>query len=229
MKKIAIFLMLLAPLAKINAKSKEAPISFDSTLLKIVDGEGLLNIGEIFFFAKNTLALLHGSSLNRAKKLAKRFSLEFPEPLEKNVEKGKVGLIFFDGKYKTISDLITYESKNPQDPRLEEALENACKQFKKISAGYVSSVEGTKKFIINLVIQWSELRNRPDTFLLKWCKFSAHETEELQTFVTSFKFFGTFLQDLLKFLKDLIQNCPISHEEYRKQQNKKTKNHAQPR
>lgn len=212
MKKLALGLLLLVAPLTVEAKR----VDLDSRLLKLVDGTEYIGIGEIFNFAGNIIGLLHGTHLKTALQLGKAYDLAFPEPLEDYVdENGKVGMIWFKDRYATMKELAEYEKEFPNDPELADAIERACHHFEKFSEDYVEEIETAKDIMIQIIANWAKLRERSDSMMLDWSKVEGQERDSLYKTMTTFKVFDTFLEDLLLFLKDLVQNCPKSHKNYR--------------
>lgn len=221
MKKLILGLTLLT---LTNASHASQPsIRLESALLSLVDGTEFIGIGEIFKFAGiNIFGILHGLPIKTALELQEAYHLDFPESLENHVnEKGRVGLIWFKDGYINLKQLIKLEQENLDDPALQNdvkhALINACNHFEKLSEDYVVEIEASKDIMVKIIANWSRLRNRPDSLLLAWSKFNPEDKEAMLRTMTSVKVFDTFLDDLLLFLKDLIQNCPKSHKMYREQ------------
>lgn len=212
MKKLMLGMLLLA--APVTTQAKR--VDLDSTLLKLVDGTEYIGIGEIFNFAGNIINLLHGAHLKTALQLQKAYGLHFPEPIEEYVgENGKVGMIWFRDHYATMKELAEYEQEHPEDPELIDAIERACGHFEKFSEDYVEEIETAKDIMIKIIANWAKLRERPDSMMLDWSEVEGQERDSLYKTMTTFEVFDTFLEDLLLFLKDLVQNCPKSHKYYR--------------
>lgn len=193
-------------------------IFLDSGVLKFVDGSAFIDVGQIMFYGKNNIMLLNGTkSLSLAEKLAAEYELDLPVPLaEGNKKPGRIGLIWFDGEYYTIKELVAIEKTGTADPKkLEAALSCACEHFDKLSEDYIQQIQAGKEFMLKLIKQWSELRNVPNTLLLNWSNLNGNERESLFKEIKSFEILNTFFDDLLLFLADLVQNCPKSHKAYR--------------
>jgi hypothetical protein len=190
------------------------PVVFTSPVLKLVDA--FINIKEIFEFAKNIIGLVHGvKGITPAKLLATQFALVLPEPLSERAD-GLVPLIWYDGAYWTLRELAELERSGKFSPTdITQALAHACGHFEKFSAGYVEDIQVAKAYMVLLIEQWSELRNRPDTILLNWSQMDHSEVDSIRRTVTSFQIFDSLLGDLLVFLADLVQNCPRAHKAYR--------------
>jgi hypothetical protein len=211
LRKTAVCLGLLLSCVTVEAIP---PVVFTSPVLKLVDA--FVNIREIFEFAKNVICLIHGAKgIAQAQQLAKQFELVLPQPLKERAD-GTVPLIFYEGEYWNLKELAEIERSGKAAPAaLQLALEHACGHFETFSAGYVEEIQVAKVYMVQLIEQWSELRNRPETILLNWSKMDHNEVDAIYSTVTSFPVFDSLLGDLLVFLADLVQNCPRAHKAYR--------------
>lgn len=219
MKKVLVGLLFLTVLSQ-QAKQLP-PVNLGIDLLSFVDGTDYICIKEIFNFANNNINLIHGTTLEVALKLEKLYNLDLPEPIASYThDNNHVGLIWFKDGYYSIKQLKEYEVTHPNDPDLAQAVTHCCSHFEKFSEDYVAEIETAKAIMIKIIKSWSELRNRPDSLLLRWSQVSGSERDSLYKTMTSFAIFDIFLDDLLLFLKDLVQNCPKSHKQYREQHKK---------
>jgi hypothetical protein len=214
MKRIILGLTLLISVPCYTNK----PIYLESGLLSLVDGTEFIGIAEIFNFAGNLLGLLHGLHIKTAYDLQKTFNLKFPEPLENYAnEKGRVGLIWYQDGYTTIKAMLKEEQEHPNSPDVASALNHGCHHFEKLSEDYEAEIKAAKDIMLKIISNWAELRERPDSLMLAWANIDEGDHGSLYRTMTSFAIFDKFLDDLLLFLKDLIQNCPKSHKAYREQ------------
>lgn len=203
---------------KAEPVEKHDKIIFDSFIINFVDGTQFINIKEILDFARHVLAIVNGAPLATVKKLHKDYNLSLKQTLDPHItENGKVGLIWFDGSYRTLKWLREYEKNNVATPEYKEALTQACHHFAQFSSDYIVEVEAAKGMMVKLIDQWSKLRNKPHTLLLDWSNLEGAERDALFSTMTSFEVFDIFLCDLLLFLKDLVHNCPKSYQKYQEQ------------
>lgn len=193
-------------------------ITMDSTVLHLVDGTSLIEVGQLFLFGKNLSALLRGAkSFEQAHQIAEAFNLTLTHPLEEfNKCTDGVGMIWCVDGYYSIKDLVIAEAegKFPQAD-LDAAMDHMANHFEKFSEDYIKEIQVGKEFMVQLIENWSELRGRQDTILLDWSKTDQGEKEMLYKTLTSFKLIDIFVKDLLTFLADLVENCPKSHKKYR--------------
>jgi len=227
MKKIIALLFLATALVPKSNVAQDEMVRFTSPLLDFVDRAGIINVPKIFFFAKNVLSILNGTDIERIKMLEKKFSLNIDFALlegclknnGKSMDSKNIGLIPFHGEYKTVSEMIEYEKNHESDHEnnyeLEHALKRTCELFDLISRSYNGSIKRTKHHMVNLVVEWSKLRDRRNSPLLFWMELDINNRDELKEKINSFSDVGILFSDLLQFLKDLIQNCPITHQKYR--------------
>lgn len=217
MKKYLLISLLTFSLAATEEKNGDH-IKFDSFVIKFIDGTPFIVISEIIHYAKNLFRLTKGTTAAEAAALYKEFSLPIEEPFEACADdKGRVGLVWFNGNYHTVKDLHAYEKTDKDNPDLRAALTRACFCFEKLSESYVSHIEGAKSIMIKLIDQWCTLRNRPQSKMRDWAKIDRTEADSLYKNMTTFEIFDIFLDDLLLFLKDFMHNCPKSLHAYKEQ------------
>lgn len=96
-----------------------------------------------------------------------------------------------------------------------KALEEAIKDFDRKVAPFMEDARGAKAQLFALIQESCKKRNRLDSFLLTWADAEeGHETSAMQTQITSFKSLSVFCQDLIMFLKDMINSCPKAVAQY---------------
>lgn len=195
----------------------DQPVYFDNFFISFIDGTNFINIQSILEFGQRLVALMRKSPVDYAEKLHKVFKLNLPHPLARHTEGSKVGLVWFKDAYWGTKDLRAYEKSNPNDPALKAALTHACSHFERFSEEYVGEIDAAKGIMIQIITQWSELREKPTSMLLDWSKVEGLERDSLYGTMTTFEIFDTFLSDLLLFLKDLVRNCPKSYHKYQEQ------------
>ena len=194
-------------------------VKFDSLVIRLIDGTSLVDVAEIVHYAKNLFRLSKGTTCAEATALFKEYNIPIDHPFEQYAnEKGHIGLVWFHGNYHTMKDMRTLEKQYAGSPELAGALWQIIDLFDKLSANYITEIEAGKHIMIKLIDQWSRLRNRPNTLLLNWANIDTPETEGLHVTMATFEIFDTFVNDLMLFLKDFINNCPKSKEAYLKQQ-----------
>ncbi len=221
MKKYLLTLTLVASSAFCSFDSTDKhdqPVQFDNFFISFIDGTDFINIKSILEFGQRLVALMRKSPLDYAQRVQKVFKLNMQHPLADHVDAGnRVGLVWFKGAYWGTKELQNYEKNNPHDPELAAALNHACSHFERFSEEYVAEVDAAKGVMIQLITQWSALRNKPDTMLLDWSKVEGLERDSLYSTMTTFEIFDNFLGDLVLFLKDLVRNCPKSYHKYQEQ------------
>lgn len=217
MKRYLLSLLLLGNSLPCLAE-KHDPVHFSSGFIKFIDGTSYIDIGSIFGFAQHILLILQGGNVEVIRKLQKEFELMFPHPLEEYVNSNnKVGMIWFKDGYYSLKELRDYEKDHEHDEDVVTALHHAGNHFEKFSEDYVTEIESAKGIMVQIIEQWSKLRNKPHTMLLDWSKIDNVDRDKLYDTMTTFEIFDTFLVDLLLFLKDLVQNCPKSYQKYKEQ------------
>lgn len=198
--------------------AKNQPIAFNSTLLKLVDGTPNIEIGEIFFFARNVLALISGTKPSHAQKIQEAFDLEMPQGFFDDLQQlNKVGFIYIDDKGYSLKELLQHENQHGIDEFAHNGLIKACQVFEKIAQDYEEDIDAAKPIMVKIISDWSTLRQRPNTVLLEWSRVETSDRDGLYKIMDSCHTLNIFLHDLLLFLQDLVQNCPKSHKLYREQ------------
>ena len=171
-------------------------IDLDSHILRFVDGTSFIHIGNIMVTGKNILQLLN-----------------------------KKPMLYFkvDGSYKTVEDLAQLErnlyENRALDETYKESLEKARQQalsiFNNMTQQYADEIRAGKEYMVQLIDVWAERRDRLDTHLRKWASLNEEDEEKaLNTGLPNFQEIEIFLQDLITFLADLVQNCPKSYQQY---------------
>ncbi|HBL98327.1 TPA: hypothetical protein DDZ86_01640 [Candidatus Dependentiae bacterium] len=196
-----------------------APIILpDTPILRTVDKMGFINIGQIFTYAQNIIVLLQGTkNPEQASKLAAAFDLQLPMPLiQGNKRTNRFAIVPYGDEYLTVRELAALEENGTGDPvLLEKALKFAIDDYEKLSQDYVEEIQTAKDYMTKLIDHWCTARNRPDSILRDWGSIDNSECESMHKTLNSFSILTRFLDDLLPFLRDLIENCPISHKKYR--------------
>lgn len=196
----------------------DQPIKFDNFFISFIDGTEFVCIKSILEFGQRIVALMRKTPLEYAEKLQRVFNLDLPEPLDQHIDSSnRVGLVWFKGDYWGMKDLELYEKEHPYDPDLANAVSRACENFERFSEEYVLEIEAAKGVMVQIIEQWSKLRNKPNSMLLGWSQVEGLERDSLYREMTSFAIFDGFLNDLLLFLKDLVRNCPKSYHKYQEQ------------
>lgn len=218
MKKICLFFVSLTLLLTHNNDAKFSPIAMDSSILRFVDAASFIDVQQIFYYAHNLIGERTGyKTLELAEQAITTYQISLEFPLSCNqAESNRIGVVLYKNQYMTIHELAELERSGIADPiELQQALHRALSIFEKFSADYIEEIQVGKAYMVKLIDQWSELRNRPHTPLLEWSKLNHNETASIHKTMTSFSIFDSLLDDLLIFLADLIQNCPKSHKAYR--------------
>lgn len=218
-KYMFMMLMTIQTLIPATIEDRQDHVMLDSFVIKFIDGTSLLNISEIIHYAKNLFRLTKGTTVTEATALCKEYHIAIDHRFEDYAdEKGRVGLVWFQGRYHTVKEMCIFEHKNSRNPELAEALWKTLDFFERLSESYVSEIESAKNVMVKLIDQWSHLRNRPNTLLLNWAKIDKPETSGVHATMQSFETFDIFVTDLLLFLKDFMHNCPKSLHAYKEQQ-----------
>lgn len=194
-------------------------IKLDSAILRLIDGR-FINVGMIIGYGRNVSMLVNGAKktdLSLVQQVAAAYQLDLPYDLaEGNREQARIGLIWYQGRYHTVKDMIEIERSGTANPdELNDALMHAATHFDQFSKDYVQDIQTAKNYMVKLIDQWATLRNRPDTILRDWSKQEGGERDSIYNTMTSFTRFGIFVDDLLLFLRDLSENCPKSYKAYR--------------
>lgn len=119
------------------------------------------------------------------------------------------GAYQFNGKQHTVEQLAEFEQMHGNSPELEKILKEVVEDFIALSEPFMKQARGTKHFMIHLIEEWVNKRNRPGSQLLNWHRAEeGKEFEALRTEITSFTELIAFCKDLIVFMGDLMYNCP---------------------
>lgn len=220
MKKLILGALLLSGPLTLTAESQY--IDLDCGLLSLVDGTEHINIKEIFNFAKNIIALTRGTNVATIEQIDTIYKLNLPESVRLYArDSSKAGMLFFNNEYVTLKELVEYEKENPEDPELANAIHQALIIFSKLASDYEHDIQTAKSIMLQIIQDWSKLRNRKQTLMLEWARVAGTGREELENAMTTAHKLDIFIDDLLMFLKDLVRNCPKSYRKYRQNIKKK--------
>lgn len=218
-----LWIVLFAPSLWFSESTAIQPVALDSAILRLVDGTPIICIEQVFSYAQNLIIILSGAkSLDIAQKLAGLYNFPLTCPLTETTSgPQRFGLLPYQGTYKTLKELIAIEKQTDKiDPELTNALDYLKICFEKLSIEYLEELQKNKSFMVPLIKNWGELRNRNNSLLLEWSNVSNNEKEALTQKITNLSISGSLIEDLLLFLSDLVQNCPKSHREYRENHKK---------
>ena len=132
-----------------------------------------------------------------------------------------VGLIPFKNQLKCLKDIVEIENNDTNSldsPDLQKALQKSMNLFAIMSEENLRETKGaaTKAMTTELIKTWSNQRNLPNTLLLEWSKVEeGQEQEHFRQIITNFIEFDHFLEDLKIFLKDFMNSCPKSLNNYK--------------
>ena len=86
--------------------------------------------------------------------------------------------------------------------------------FINVASQFLGSLKEYKAFLAGLVEESCTLREKENSYLLKWSKMNSSESEEIvfKRDIKSFTMLATFYRDLLEFLMDFKTSCPVSRE-----------------
>jgi len=127
-----------------------------------------------------------------------------------------IGMYMLGNERLSIRQLAELEKENPHDPRLGAILKEAKNDFIESNKHFIKNIEPVKKLILSLIQEFCERRHKSDSIILRWGQArSGGEAEVFDTNVQNFANFDLFLNDLVLFLKDLINSCPKAREQYR--------------
>ena len=127
-----------------------------------------------------------------------------------------IGAYAFDNEKLSIHQLANLEQQNANDPRFVIILKKAKHDFIESNKHFIKNIEPVKKLIISLMQEFCERRNKQDSIILNWAQArSGAEAEVFNRSIQSFTSFDLFLNDLVLFLKDLVNSCPKAREQYK--------------
>ena len=146
----------------------------------------------------------------------------------RRVGKNMVGNYTFNNQLYAIKDLAQIEEIQPDSKQLNKILLKSKHDFIAVTASFVDGIETAKTLILDLMHEFCERRNRPNSIILTWANAKAGGEEEVfSEAVKSFKDFDEFLGDLTLFLKDLVHSCPKAQEQYKEWYKKQKQSKAQ--
>lgn len=191
----------LFPLA---VSAQPQPISLHSEIIKIIDGT---SFGVTGYKIKLMLHIL----------------LKLDHMINGQADKGVVkGIYLLEGKPYSVKQLVALEAqpeteKNSQRCRaLKKLLDEIKQDFDEKVASFMQDAHGAKPQLLLLMKESCERRNRENSFLLTWGKAEeGHEKDALYNDIQTFKAFELFCQDLINFLKDMINSCPKAVAQYK--------------
>lgn len=113
----------------------------------------------------------------------------------------------------SIPELIGLEQKGSAPfGQMQTLLKEIKLIFFEASAQCLAAAHGSKAQFIPLIREWSRVRNKPLSPLLKWAEVDEQEEHEhFNRTITTFEKFQDFCLDLLTFLGDIINSCPKAH------------------
>lgn len=135
-----------------------------------------------------------------------------------SVTKKRVAQYSYNGKLYTLKELVKLEKewlaansdgKSPFD----EILQKIKGDFEAATNPFMKEARGTRQHMIRLIEDWSKLRKRTDSQLLKWSEGT--ENESFRRDVNTLEKLDVFCTDLTSFLKDLVRCCPKACEKFR--------------
>jgi len=126
------------------------------------------------------------------------------------------GFYQFGQEKLSIAQLAEVEQKDPNNPNLAHALQLSKHDFIKTTEQFMKGIEPAKRLMLDLIKEFCEKRNRPDSVILAWTNAKhGNEAEVFSDNIRSFASFELFLTDLTFFLKDLVNSCPKAREQYK--------------
>lgn len=82
-------------------------------------------------------------------------------------------------------------------------------EFEDNTSQFLHTARAVKKLMVQLIDEWAEIHDRPDTLLRAWTSMTSNnEHEFIRAQITSTPVLRTFLADLRSFLGDLVKSCP---------------------
>lgn len=140
---------------------------------------------------------------------------------KKNRETGLYeGQITYKDHQYTIRELVVLEQQANtfEKKELAELLENTLITFKNIVGPFFLEAQGYKEFVISVIKEWVQLRQRPHSLLNVWETIEIGQEEKLFTeMLPTFYKLNEFLDDLTLFMHDFIENCPVSLKKYKEE------------
>jgi hypothetical protein len=134
----------------------------------------------------------------------------------KRVGTKTVGKYLFNGTKASIKQLSQLEKASPNDPQLAVLLTKSKHDFIEITKDFMDGIDTAKNLIVDLMGEFCECRNRPNSIILSWANAKQGSEEEIfNKSVKTFVKFDEFLTDLTLFLKDLIHSCPKARQQYK--------------
>jgi hypothetical protein len=186
--------MLLATPAHID------PIKIKSGVLKVIDGTDFVNMRQIFYVAHQLFLFLKDGKV----------VILNPETRKKEVLQ-----LHFAGEVCSLEKLLEFERKGIDiEPSFDEAMDIVMT----ISDAQLEAARGVKKYMMQLLNQWSIQRDKPHSQLLQWGAAKEGTEQELfKRHVNTVEKLYDFCEDLRTFLCDLMETCEKSRKEFEKQ------------
>ncbi len=213
-------LALITLITMSSVASSTQPVLLESEVIKLIDGKSW---GVNGYKIKLMLQLL--LKLNTIRGLgkpgeeglyvfeAKKYTLTQLTTLEESLSKSWIDRkkVARDGQsLAMIEQEIAREQQN-----LSRTLEEAIKDFDQKVAPFMEDARGAKAQLFALIQEACRKCDRTDSFLLTWADAQeGHETSAMNTQITSFKSLLVFCQDLMMFLKAMINSCPKAVAQY---------------
>jgi hypothetical protein len=176
---------------------KVKPVKIHSSVLSLVDGTPLIQIGNMLWFAREIYHL----------------EIKGITALENSEGEKQTFTIELDGVCYPLVQLVELEEQN--DPRVTELLEQTYVAFEGISDPYLEQAKSAKPLMIQLIKDWSILRNKPHSHLLGWSHTNGDEKEQFKKNVNTAAKLLDFCEDLRIFMFDLMHTCEKSFNEFK--------------
>lgn len=212
--------------------------TLDLAALRFMDGTPLVDIDMIMYFGAEMNALQNGADSKKLIDIHTRHAIALPHGAEvyqqqidtqcatwkKNNPTGttptkeclKVGLIYHNGSFYSLKQLIAINKTTPFNAQEHHAImDQLYYYFDVIARPHVEEVQQVSRYMQEVVKKWAEVRNRPDTILLKWSRIKpGNETQAMREYLTTLESFDIFLTDLMVLLADIVANCPKSYQQF---------------
>lgn len=126
-----------------------------------------------------------------------------------------VGNYKFKDQKLSIKQLVSLEKNNPSNKEIAVLLKKSKHDFIEITKDFVDGIDTAKKLIIELMNEFCDKRNKPKSRIMSWANATHGNEEEIfDTTIKTFEDFDIFMEDLILFLKDLINSCPKARVQY---------------
>lgn len=124
---------------------------------------------------------------------------------------GKPGRYEVDGKKYNLVELAKLEEELGETAEIKSALSKVKEDYHKITTKFEKRMTENFGFIEKLILKSCEMRNRNDSYLIKWAGDpQVNVYRDLNT-VHEFK---TFCTDLVNFFDDILESCPNGRAKY---------------